>query len=113
MIDYHSIMDRLLLGLVSKKKPPEAESQTPYDVLADAKLELERPRTKVATIDADLEQGKADANAAALDDALGDKGAAGKVAEIESKLATLKSKRNSIFPFSLQIPHDMAEQVSA
>lgn len=94
MIDYRPTVDRLLASLFDRKKPTDAEKQTPHDVLADARVELERLREKATTLDAEALSKEADE--AALDDALGVKGAAARVVEIEAKLATLKTRRAAI-----------------
>lgn len=96
MIDYKTTVDRLLASLFDRKKPTEAERQTPHDVLADARAELDRLRDKAATLDTEIETLTKEADDAAISDALGEKNASAKVVEIEGKLASLKTRRAAI-----------------
>ncbi|MEQ8306671.1 MAG: hypothetical protein RIA09_08935 [Hoeflea sp.] len=89
-------VDKVLNALFDRKKPTEAEKQTPHDVLSDARAELERLRDKATTLNAEIEALSKEADTAAIDDALSVKGAADKIIEIESKLASLTNRRAAI-----------------
>lgn len=89
-------VDRLLAVLFDRKKPSEAEKQTPHDVLADALAELDLLRDKSTSLGFEVDDATAALDAAAIDDALGVKGAVDKVVEIEAKIASLKTRRASI-----------------